>query len=455
MHYLLKYALGALLLALGVCLLISVLWGLVWGLTFLTLFLATIVLRDTWKLLSLQRWLQAQPVPAESQPGGTWRQVFQRFHSMKKQTQQTEQKLREALERFQQAGAMLPIGVTVLDINQRIIWCNPSAERHLGIQLKQDRGQSLPYLIRHAAFIAYLQDPPTSTPLIIHRIRGNELSLSLQLVPYSATERMLVTHDISAMERDERIRQDFVANVSHELRTPLTVLSGYIETLLDSDNLDIATQQRALHTMQTQAARMLRLVQELLSLSHLESRRSPAPEEPIPVDYLVQQAVQTGQQLSQGQHTLCGECSVADLLLGSESDLLSAFGNLVTNAVRYTPPGGRIDIQWQRDAQGNGRLSVRDTGPGIAPEHLPRLTERFYRVDRGRSRETGGTGLGLAIVKQVAMHHDSKLDISSVPGKGSCFSLIFPARRIRQQDPAVPLPFAQNEPKAARTHAHP
>lgn len=453
MHYLLKYALGALLLALGACLLISLLWGALWGLVFLSLFLGAVVLRDTWKLLALQRWLQDQPVGAESRSGGTWRQVFQRFHSLRKQTQQTEQRLREALERFQQAGAMLPIGVTVIDINQRVIWCNPSAERHLGIQLKQDRGQSLPYLIRHAAFVAYLQDSSTTSPLIIHRIRGNELSLSVQLVPYSATERMLVTHDISALERDERIRQDFVANVSHELRTPLTVLSGYIETLLDSENLDIPTQQRALQTMQTQAQRMLRLVQELLSLSRLESRRLPAPEDPIPVDYLVQQAVQTGQQLSQGQHTICGECHETDLLMGSESDLLSAFGNLVTNAVRYTPPGGRIDIRWQHDLQGGGRLSVQDTGPGIAAEHLPRLTERFYRVDRGRSRETGGTGLGLAIVKQIAMHHDSKLEIASVPGKGSCFTLIFPARRIRRQDPAVSSPLAQPDSKAA--HAHP
>lgn len=455
MQYLLKYALGALLLALGGCLLVTLLWGALWGLALLTLFLAAVVVRDTWKLLALQRWLEAQQTSAGYQPGGTWRQIFGRIHSMKKQTQQTEQKLREALERFQHAGAMLPNGVTVIDTNNRVIWCNPSAERHLGIHLKQDRGQSLTYLIRHAGFMAYLQEATNAPPLIVHRVRGNELSLSIQLVPYSATERMLVTHDISAIERDERIRQDFVANVSHELRTPLTVLSGFIETLIDTETLDRQTRTRALQTMQSQTERMQRLVEELLSLSRLESQRSPAPEDPIPVEYLVQQALQTGHQISHGQHTLSSECLDTSLLLGSESELLSAFGNLVTNAVRYTPPGGQIHIRWQPQADGSGRFSVQDTGPGIAAEHLPRLTERFYRVDRGRSRETGGTGLGLAIVKQVAMHHDSKLEISSVPGKGSCFTLLFPARRIRLEPTPNHLPITDPEPKALRSHANP
>ena len=424
-----QYALGVLFLTLSFSVLLSLMVGWVWGLVAFALVMSGVAARDSWQLLTLNRWLQRHQMSAGYQPGGTWGQVFGRLHRLEKNAEQTQHKLREALERFQHAGAALPSGVVVIDPADRIRWCNPSAERHLGIRLKEDRGQSLPYLIRHPDFGAYLKGPPADHPLILRRVRGGDRTLSIQVVPYSPEERMLVSNDITQEERDEQVRQDFVANVSHELRTPLTVVGGFIETMLEGNPLDPATQRRVLSTMQAQTERMKRLVEELLTLSRLESQHAPPADIPVPVDALMQQLVQMGRQLSHGQHELESTVASADSILGSESELLSAFGNLVTNAVRYTPAGGRITLAWKRE-RADGVFSVQDSGIGIPPEHLPRLTERFYRVDRARSRETGGTGLGLAIVKQIAMHHDSRLEISSEPGKGSVFSFRIPASRI-------------------------
>ncbi len=429
MKQFIKYALSALFLTLSFSILLSLMVGWVWGLVAFALVMTGVAARDSWQLLALNRWLQRHQMSAGHQPGGTWGQVFGQLYRLEKNAEQTQQKLREALERFQHAGAALPSGVVVIDPADRIRWCNPSAESHLGIQLKEDRGQSLSYLIRHPEFGAYLKGPPTDRPLILRRVRGGDRTLSIQVVPYSPEERMLVSHDITQEERDEQVRQDFVANVSHELRTPLTVVGGFIETMLEGDPLDPATQRRVLSTMQAQTERMQRLVEELLTLSRLESQQAPSADAPVPLDTLMQQLVQMGRQLSHGQHALESAVTSADSILGSESELLSAFSNLVTNAVRYTPPGGRILLTWKRE-RSDGIFSVQDSGIGIPSEHIPRLTERFYRVDRARSRETGGTGLGLAIVKQIAMHHDSRLEISSEPGKGSIFSFRIPASRI-------------------------
>ncbi len=425
----LTYVLGPLLVILLLSALGSFAFGWVWGIAILAVFMTAVVARDSWQLLALKQWLERHHTETSYQLGGTWNQVFSRLYRLEKHADQTQHKLREALERFQLAGATLPSGVVIIDTSDRIIWCNPSAEKHLGIRLKQDRGQSLTYLVRRTDFAAFLQSPSADGLFVLNRVRGSDLSLSLQLVPYSTGERMLVSHDITQIERDERIRRDFVANVSHELRTPLTVIGGFIETMMDGDPLDPATQTRVLTTMHTQALRMQHLVEELLTLSRLESQHSPAPDIPVRMTPLMQQLLQMGRHLSNGQHDIDATSTTADDILGSEPELLSAFGNLVTNAVRYTPPGGKIRILWHSD-RNEGVFSVQDSGIGIAAEHLPRLTERFYRVDRARSRETGGTGLGLAIVKQVAMHHDAKLEISSELGKGSTFSFRLPIARI-------------------------
>lgn len=432
-----RYSRGGLLSALTVSFLVGAVLGLPWGLGVLCAFFAAVAARDAWQLQELNRWLHRQQLGSAPHPTGAWGLVFTQLFLLEKHAKQTQQKLREALERFQHAGTALPNGVVVMDATDRIQWCNPSAETHFGIDLKQDRGQSLPYLIRSPEFIEYLSHMQHDNPLILRRVRGTSLSLSIQIVPYSNNERLLVSHDITQVEQDERVRQDFVANVSHELRTPITVVGGFIETLLEGQTLDAPTLRRVLTTMQSQTQRMQSLVEELLSLSRLEGQHTPAPETPVSVALLMRQLVQMGEQLSHGKHEVRGILDSSDTLLGADNELLSAFGNLVTNAVRYTPEGGKVTLRWKREGD-EGIFSVQDTGIGIAQEHIPRLTERFYRVDRARSRETGGTGLGLAIVKQILLHHDASLEISSQPGLGSTFSVRIPAARVVAEVPSQP-----------------
>ncbi len=443
----LQYAIPAALVALVVASTSGLLLGWALGMGTLAAFLAIVAIRDSWKLLTLEKWLHDHSPQDVLVPGNTWGRVFSQLYQLEKKSIETQRQLRDTLERFLHAGAALPTGVIILDATDRIIWCNPSAEAHLGIRLEQDRGQSLTYLVRQTEFNSYLRTAVENTPpLILHRVRGQNLTLSVQMIPYSPTERLLVSQDITRKERDERIRRDFVANVSHELRTPLTVVGGFIETLLDGNPLDNATRHRVLGTMQTQTLRMQRLVDELLTLSRLESQPEKASLTKVPVAALMQQLTQMARHLSQDRHeVLSMNVAVSDHILGNESELLSAFGNLVSNAVRYTPEGGKIILSWKTDS-GEGVFSVADTGPGIEAEHLPRLTERFYRVDRARSRETGGTGLGLAIVKQIAIHHDAKLEVSSTPGQGSVFSLRIPRERVT-------FPLSSTEPLT--THAQP
>jgi two-component system phosphate regulon sensor histidine kinase PhoR len=435
----LRYTLGGLISALVVSALVGAVLGPLWALGTLCVFFAAVAARDAWQLQELNRWLHRQQLGSVPHPTGAWGLVFTQLFRLEKHAGQAQQKLREALERFQQAGMALPNGVVVMDATDRIQWCNPSAETHFGIDLKQDREQSLPYLIRRPEFIEYLSKSQHDNPLILRRVRGTALSLSIQIVPYSNNERLLVSHDITQVEQDERVRQDFVANVSHELRTPITVVGGFIETLLEGETLEPTMLHRVLGTMQSQTQRMQSLVEELLSLSRLEGQHTPAAETPVSVEALMRQLVQMGEQLSKGRHAVCGIIKTPDTLLGADNELLSAFGNLVTNAIRYTPEGGKITLLWELD-RGEGVFSVQDTGIGIPSEHIPRLTERFYRVDRARSRETGGTGLGLAIVKQILLHHDARLEISSQPGLGSTFSVRIPAARVVAAIPAQTTP---------------
>ncbi|MDA8416779.1 MAG: phosphate regulon sensor histidine kinase PhoR [Betaproteobacteria bacterium] len=430
MQSFLRYILGILPIVILVCGGVTLWGGWTWGLGSLAVLMGAIAARDAWKLQQLHRWLQNQGLSTGHGANRTWEQVFWRLHSLEKRFDENREQLSEVSERFQQALALLPNGIIILDRNHRILWCNPAAEQQLHIQFERDRGQSLPYLIRRTEFQEFMEHPPTLEKTgILHLKHGNELTLSLQLVSYNQEERMLVTHDITQWERDEKVRQDFVANVSHELRTPLTVIGGYVETLQTSGPLPPATQDKILATVATQTLRMHRLVEELLSLSRLESQSGSAPSIPVPLADLAAQILQTAHQLSQDHHHVTQQGTWEGNLLGTETELVSAFANLVANAIRYTPSGGHITICWERQSQG-GVFSVKDTGIGIEAEHIPRLTERFYRVDRARSRDTGGTGLGLAIVQRIAQHHEATLTIDSSPGKGSIFSLHFPLHRI-------------------------
>ncbi|HET9652712.1 MAG TPA: phosphate regulon sensor histidine kinase PhoR, partial [Usitatibacter sp.] len=297
----------------------------------------------------------------------------------------------------------------------------------LDIDPAKDAGTPITHLVRIPEFLEYVESRDFDKPITL-RTGDGERVLSVRIIPYGSDQRLVLSRDITQFERVERMRSEFVANVSHELRTPLTVISGFLETL--RDETDAGARQRYLDLMTQQSQRMQRLVEDLLTLSALESSPPPPMEDVVDMESLVARLAAEARALSTGRHRIEVTSPAPYDLLGSEKELASAFGNLVSNAVRYTPREGTVTIRWRVDPEG-AEFVVEDTGIGIAPEHVPRLTERFYRVDRGRSRETGGTGLGLAIVKHALMRHGAALHVDSSPGKGSRFSARFSGARLR------------------------
>ena len=388
------------------------------------------------KLAQLLRWLD-DPVPARVPDGsGLWGELFSKLYKLLRHEKRTQQSLAVALARFQQAAEAVPDGAVMLDPENRIVWCNPMAEQHFLITLARDRGQLVTNLLRHPDFVAYLARPDYTEPLNL-KGHASEQVLSVLIVPFGLDQKLLLSRDITHLEKLETMRRDFIANVSHELRTPLTVLSGFVETLERTSENPSPLFQKSLGHMEAQGQRMQRLIDDLLALSRLEDSRNPLIEHPINVPELVASLLVEGEQLSAGRHRF--KATVGDAwLVGNRDELRSAFSNLVSNAVRYTPEGGTIELVWETLGDGAGAeaaFRVRDTGEGILAEHIPRLTERFYRVDRSRSRATGGTGLGLAIVKHVLSRHQARLDIDSHPGQGSTFSALFPAQRMSAPGP--------------------
>jgi len=380
-------------------------------------------------LNALDRWLvdpEAQDVPDAS---GLWEDVFSQLNKLTRQHRKERQQHAAALQQMEQATSALPEGVVILDEADRIEWCNPVAESHFGLDGERDIGQQITYLARQPEFVQYLALHNFADPLKLREMRHEGMVLSVKLIAYGSNKRLLISRDITQFERVETMRRDFVANVSHELRTPLTVVNGFVETLQDMPDLENDMARRALQLMGEQTVRMESLVDDLLTLSRLENAQNVVQEEKVEVTELMRTLLGEGQSLSKGQHQFRLEIASQAQLRGSISELRSAFGNLVTNAVRYTPSGGEVVLCWKEAADGHLRFSVKDSGIGIAPQHIPRLTERFYRVDRSRSRETGGTGLGLAIVKHIAIRHQAQLEIVSEEGKGSTFSIVFPAKR--------------------------
>ena len=342
------------------------------------------------------------------------------------------------LDEFLAAMQASPSGVVLLDAQDRIEWCNHMATQHFGFDARRDVLQHVANLVRAPAFKAYMDGNDFSHDVVIAgsaSAPGRPVNLSVHAHAYGARRKLLLSRDITAIELAEAMRRDFVANVSHEIRTPLTVLSGFIETL-QTLPLKVADRDRYLSLMAQQSQRMQTLVDDLLTLSKLEGSPQPSGNEWVSVAALLSQCEQEGRALSAllapGGHNMQFEQGPPCELAGAQPELFSALSNLATNAVRYTPGGGHIKVSWTVLTDGRGRFLVKDSGPGIAAEHLPRLTERFYRVDRSRSRETGGTGLGLAIVKHVAQRHGAELQIESVLGQGSSFSITFPAARVRQ-----------------------
>jgi two-component system phosphate regulon sensor histidine kinase PhoR len=414
----------------------------------LSALLLALLFHHLFNLTALYRWLQnARP---ETAPVGTgaWEYVHSHLLRMLKRHEQSEVQLSEALSRFQLAGAALPDAVVILGEGDRIEWCNPKAEDYFGLDNERDRGQQITYILRQPQFVEHLSSGQVGESLVlpVSREQG-EMVLSVQLVPYGDRQKLILGRDITRWERLETTRRDFIANVSHELRTPLTVVGGFLETLTDMKKPDPEMTQRSIVLMSQQTSRMTRLVEDLLTLSRLESTQNPLREEDVNVPELVKALHQDAMALSAGRHKLRIMLESNVWLKGNTEELRSAFGNLISNAVRYTPENGEVEIHWER-REGNPVFAVRDTGIGIEPQHIDRLTERFYRVDRSRSRETGGTGLGLAIVKHVLNRHQARLEVQSSLGGGSTFSVIFPeARRLPAKGPAAA---AVQEPAISR-----
>jgi len=398
-----------------------------------------------WKLHRLERWLAGPDLNSDVAWRGLWLEIAQRIQRLIKQRDKQAAVHEQRLQHFLQAIQASPNGVTLLDDQGRIEWFNDTAAAHLGLDIRRDHLQHVVHLVRDPVFSRYFAQTQHDAEVVIEgrsQSVAHSVKLSVQLHAYGEGRQLLLTRDITSIALADAMRRDFVANVSHEIRTPLTVLSGFVETL-QSIPLPEAERQRYLDLMAVQASRMQSLVADLLTLSQLEGSLPPGMNEKVSVQELMTQVASDAQALSavlSGQdgdqrhcvHELLFEPAPAWVLLGVRSELLSAISNLVSNAVRYTPAGGTIRVAWSRDAE-QVILSVNDTGPGIAPEHLPRLSERFYRVDRSRSRETGGTGLGLAITKHVAQRHGGELRIESHVGQGSTFMLVLPVSRLEPQ----------------------
>ncbi|HEX9180296.1 MAG TPA: phosphate regulon sensor histidine kinase PhoR [Burkholderiales bacterium] len=422
----------------GLLLLASVFFGLaagaVKGLLILCGGLALMLANHLRQMSRLEAWLR-QPGAPVPDAGGTWGELFYRLNRMLRRQSESREQLSLALDRFLQMTAAMPDGVVVLDDSDRVVLCNPAAEQHFGLDARQDLGQQITYLVRAPQFSEYLGGAGQGEPLILRLPRDLGRVLSVQIVPYGARQKLILSRDITRLEKLETMRRDFIANVSHELRTPLTVVGGFLETLTDAERPDPAMARRALALMADQTRRMQRLVDDLLTLSRLENEREAPREEAVDVPGLLRVLYHEAQSLSGGKHEVALRLESDLWVQGAAEELRSAFSNLVSNAVRYTPEGGRVSIAWEQVGV-EVVFSVTDSGIGIEPEHIPRLTERFYRVDRSRSRETGGTGLGLAIVKHVVNRHGAGLQITSQPGKGSRFSVWFPEARLRSRTTA-------------------
>ncbi len=386
---------------------------------------------DAWRAGRLMHWLRAPHERLAPVGGGLWAELGYRVERVLRTKDQQLAVERERLASFLRGIEASPNGVMLLSADDQIDWCTRRAAADLGLDIERDLRQPITNLVRDPDFVSYLKLAEWNGPVVFAAPGGAGL-LSVQVRPYGNGQKLVLSQDITAAQAIETTRRDFVANVSHEIRTPLTVLAGFVETMVNMP-LSEPERERVLLVMAQQAHRMQVLVDDLLMLSQLEGSPRPAADRWLRVGDLIRQVVVEARGLSAGRHVLELTADDASEVAGSEAELHSAMANLMTNAIRYTPVSGRIDVAWRRLPDGGAEFSVRDSGIGIAKDHLPRLTERFYRVDGSRSRETGGTGLGLSIVKHVMQRHGGALQIESEPGNGSCFRLMLPPMRLRSR----------------------
>jgi two-component system phosphate regulon sensor histidine kinase PhoR len=389
------------------------------------------------QVIRLLRWLQRDAqsrfdaAPPES--WGLWALVFNALYQRQRLFRAERERLRTAARTVREIASAMSDAVVMVDAHGSITWCNAVAAALLGLRYPQDKGQLLVNIFRDPDFVQYFQRADFSEALKLRSARNSALYLRIEITEYGPGDRLLLVRDITQVNRLESMRVDFVANVSHELRTPLTVINGYLETLrgMDDDSIPPPILDRALGQMQSQSGRMEALVNDLTTLSRLESQAEARETgQVIDVSKLVSRLIDEAPGEQGKDKHVYADVAAGCYLLGQQKEIHSAFGNLINNAYKYTGPQGQVFIEWRVEA-GRAVFTVRDDGEGIAPEHIPRLTERFYRVDKSRSVNTGGTGLGLAIVKHVLMRHQASLDIESEPGQGSCFRCVFPLHRIQ------------------------
>ena len=409
-----------------------ILWATHGAVTALIIFSTAICLylaKHLYWIHKLHRWYQKPNLSSIPNGSGVWEDIFADIYHQQRRYTRNKAQISSALDRFMHAASALPDGVVVLNEKDRIEWCNPPAETQLGLDLGKDTGQPITYLVRHSDFLKYLQEQDYSEPIKLKSWRNPEITLEMQLIPFSGKQKLLICRDITQIEKLETMRRDFIANVSHELRTPLTVVSGFLETLMDMEGAVPESTRSYFGMMSEQTGRMRHLIEDLLTLSQLESGATATQDTEIDMQAQLNMLMNEAQSLSNGKHQISLEADPGISVSGAAEELHSAFGNLVSNAIRYSPAGGNIQLKWYRRGD-EAVFSVKDSGIGIEQKHIDRLTERFYRVDRSRSRETGGTGLGLSIVKHILTRHQAKLEIESVLDKGSTFSVIFPKNRV-------------------------
>ena len=422
--------LGTVVIGCGVGWLLGNVWG---GLA------CALALHLTWLLANLFRlewWLRHRSYADPPDVGGVWGEIIAQIVRLHRRKRFHKQRFVQLMRQLQRSTAALPDGVVILNAQREIVWFNRMAARLLNLRRTADLGMRIEHLMREPEFVRYLSGGDYSNPVVIRTATGEECYLSMQVAPYGDGQLLLLVSDVSRQMRLEAVRRDFVANASHELRSPLTVISGYLETLAQDPALD-ADLQRPVAEMRRQAERMTAIIRDLLELSRLEETGEILGGEPIDVAALA--ALLRKDVLARPVHPREVHVRIdsAAELNGDEPEIHSAFSNLVDNAAKYTSADGSLEMRWWVDEEG-GHFAVSDTGMGIPPEHIPRLTERFYRVDTSRSRSTGGSGLGLAIVKHVLQRHGATLEVQSTLGAGSTFTCHFPAERVLQ----VPTPNA-------------
>ena len=411
--------------------------GLISGHIVLSLLILTLgyLLWHLTYMFRLENWLREGGVSQPPKGRGIWNDIYYHIYRIRLRNRKQKRKLADVINRYRESTAVMPDATVILRGNGEIDWCNESADKLLGLHMPQDVGNRLINFLRNPDFIEYIEQSEYSRALEIPSPVSENIMLEINIVPYGKDQRLLIARNITRIKRLEQMRSDFVANVSHELRTPLTVLNGLLETMGDAkDTEQLKNWKRSIQLMNQQTSRMQHIVDDLLLLSRLETSDKKHTGRPVAIPAMLAAMREEAITLSGSMtHEIQLNADSNLWIIGNEQELHSAFFNLIANAIRYTPENGKISLHWYADAAG-AHFEVKDTGIGIAPQHISRLTERFYRVDIGRSRETGGTGLGLAIVKHALERHNAKLRIESRLNTGSTFTCDFPSKLIYYKD---------------------